>query len=70
MSTSVKHWVDMAQREGLIVDRVEKNKSFKLYVRAVDGRTTMITAPFTPSCHRADANMRAVFRRFARGQQK
>lgn len=70
MSTSVKHWIDMAQREGLIVDRVEKNKSFKLYVRAVDGRTTMITAPYSPSCHRADANMRAMFRRFARATQK
>ena len=70
MSTSVKHWVDMAQAAGLIVDRVEKNKSFKLYVRAVDGRTVMITAPYTPSCHRADANMRAMFRRFAKGPQK
>ena len=70
MSTSFKHWVEIAQSEGLTVERVEKNKSYKLYVRAVDGRTTMITAPFTPSCHRADANMRALFRRFARGQQK
>jgi hypothetical protein len=63
-----RYWKQMAEEEGLEVVSIVISKSVKMKVRAVDGRTMLIMASLSPSCHRAAENNRHFMRRFAKGK--
>lgn len=67
MSTStLRFYIAMARNEGLIVERTETGKHYKLYVRNTAGQTGVITAPCTLSDNaRGNRNKRSQMRRFA-----
>lgn len=68
MSKRLRIIKDMIEAEGLVLVELFQSKSYKVKVRAKDGREASFSVPRTPSTHmRGDENMRAAFRRFARG---
>ena len=68
MADTRLRYVEMAATCGLKVERIAAGTHWKLYVRAQDGRTAVITAPRSGSDWRGDKNKRAQMRAFARGQ--
>ena len=62
----LQRYIDMAKTAGLTVERVAQSKHYKLYVKAGDGRTAVITAPRSGSDHRGDKNKLAQMRAFSR----
>lgn len=58
---------EMAREEGLEVEAIDTGKHLKLKLRNKAGQRSTYFASLTPSDHRAILNIRAYFRRFARG---
>lgn len=59
---------ELAEAEGLIVDKIAYGRHMKVYVSTKDGRRGIVVAPKSPSDYRQLKNKRADFRKFARGQ--
>ncbi len=59
--------MEMVEAAGLEVEGVSVSKSIKIRIKDKAGKRRTITAPLTPSCHRANQNFRASMRRIASG---
>lgn len=69
ISTVMGQIMALAERHGCTVDRVTRNKHYKVYAVAPDGRKGVMVYPVSPSDHRTAKNQETQWRHFATGRQ-